>query len=579
MKPLGDLQKLMRQWSGLGPFHAVDAMCIAGAGDVARWEKIIAAVVGAHGFAAPEWVREYDDIDTAVTEEMNEIFEEDAPPFRFFVAGAGGAGHWLGLVWDHWVADSVTIRELMRRLHAGWNGGELPPLRFAAPPRASVSDALAMSLEKGRSFRTAYRMLMVDAMDLRVGLCVREFPQEVLGILKALAKEHGATVNDLFAAVLMQLLGEWTAGARARQRKRNQLSIGVAMNTRPFFPEESRDAFGFFLTCFAMFQPAPERQPFVDLLRCIAGETQSIKAAPKPTRLDGAWRALRWGGWLGVFRRRRAGLMHRCAPCSGGLSNVNLDAEWLKDASGLLDYRRVSPCGPLTPIAFAPTTLRGRLTLAVTYRPNMIDAVQAGWLATEFVLRIAAMAREKSGAVFGRASWPALARLTPVLAAIRLHLAATPAAGGPSIAATLYRIAPNGDLVTATGEPVPYGGRLEGHAEVGEAASPGLRMSGWVMNHDSPATMCDVVVVVDGEVVASGRSSIPRPDVGAQFSIPVPPAGFVVNVPSVVSKDPGVRLFVVALDGSARELRYIEGCFGLRHGGSCAGSVSSARVR
>jgi hypothetical protein len=245
---------------------------------------------------------------------------------------------------------------------------------------------------------------------------------------------------------------------------------------------------------------------------------------------------------------------------------VNLDAEWLHDAPGLLDYRRVSPCGPLTPIAFAPTTLRGRLALAVTYRPNIIGAAQAGWLATEFVLRVTAMAREKSGVVFDNASWPVLARLTPVAAAIRLHLAAPPSAGGASIAATLYRIARNGDLVTATGEPVPYGGRLEGHVEVGEAASPGLRVSGWVMNHDSPSTTCDVVVVVDGEVIANGRSSIPRPDVGVHFSIPVPPAGFVVDVPNVVSKDPVVRLFVVALDGSARELRYIEGGFRLRHG-------------
>ncbi len=566
MKPLGDLQILMRQWSALGPFHAVDAMCIAGAGDVARWERIIAAVIGAHGFPAPEWVREYDDIDTAVTEEMNEIFEEDAPPFRFFVAEAGGAGHWLGLVWDHWVADSMTIRELMRRLHAGWNGGELPPLRFAAPPRATVSDALAMAMGRGRGLRSACRLAVGDALDLRVSVCVREFPRGVVEGLVAQARQLGVTVNDWFAAVLMQVFGEWTAEERAAQPRRNRLAIGVAADTRRHFPEASRDAFGFFLTCFALLQPAPEKQAPAELVKRIAEETRTFKKEGAAQRFDGAWRALRWGAWLAISRRQRASLLQRSAPCVAGLSNVNLDTGWIADAPGLADYRRVSPCGPLTPVAFAPTTLRGRLSLVVTHRLNTFTAAQAGAFATEFVMRVTALSQANSGAAFENSSWPGAGRLSPVLAAIRLRLGRSCSTGRHSIAAQIYRISPGGELVTATGEAVPFNAKLDGGAEVGEVSPRGLTLSGWVIHSDAPDAPLDVVAVVDGEVAGSVRSSIPRPDVGSHFAVSDPPVGFRIEIPQPVSSDPVVRLFVVCLDGSARELNYVAGLFKLRHG-------------
>lgn len=554
----------MRQWARLGPYHALDAMRLDGAGDTERWGAAIAAVFGAHGFGPPEWVREYEDIETAVAEEMNEIFGDGEGPFRFFVAPEGGDSHWLGVVWDHWVADSVTIRELMRRMHAAWNGAKLPPLRFAAPPRSTVSEAFGMLLE-GRRFRTAFRLPVRDVLDLRVGVCIREFPCEVAGELRDLARRHGATVNDCFIAMIMLLLGERTAATRAKQRRRNEVAIGVAADTRHLFPEESRDAFGFFLTCFSIQQAAPEKIPFPELLARVAGETRALKADRALVRHDGAWRALRWWARLNVFRRQRAGFIHRCAPCVAGLSNVNLDAGWLPQAAGLLDYRRISPCGPLTPIVFAPTTLRGRLALAITHRLNFFDAAQAGRLATDCVLRLTAIARGNVTTPFPADSWPRARRLGPEDAAIRLRLGSPSPVGGGTIATELYRISPQGDLVTCTGEVIPFSPRLEGGAEVGEVTPDGLALSGWVLNHDEPDAPLDVIAVVDGMVAGSGRSSIPRPDIGSFFAMKNPPAGFTIALPRPASDDPVVRLFAVSLGGHAREVNYVSGLFKLRH--------------
>lgn len=383
---LSDFQWLMRDWAALGPYHALDAMQLDGAGDRAAWQDKVASMLSAHGFAPDAPLREYAHLDTAVAVEMNERFASTAQPFRFFIVPDHGS-HWLGLVWNHWVADSVTIRELMHRLHAAWFGATLPPLRHARPPRAGLLTTLATAWRHRRLHRRAYRIPVADPLDLRVGTCTRSLADDLLPKLLAHSRKHGATVNDCFLAALAQTLGEWSAAERANSA-RNEVALGVAVNTRPLFPQESRDAFGFFLSYFTIVRPSPERVPWAELLRGIAMETRWLKQTRAAIRFDAGWRAVRWWSRANPQPRRRALAPHRGVPCAGSISNVNLDAEWPAAASTLLDYRRFSPCGPLVPMVFVPTTLRGRIVLSVTHRSTVLDAATANALTDAFIQRV-----------------------------------------------------------------------------------------------------------------------------------------------------------------------------------------------
>jgi len=81
-------------------------------------------------------------------------------------------------------------------------------------------------------------------------------------------------------------------------------------------------------------------------------------------------------------------------PLAGASSNVNLNRCWAsKYASGpVLDYIRVAPTGPMTPLVFATTTLGNHLSIGLTYRSAIIPPSQAAILGHEFISRLQQLA-------------------------------------------------------------------------------------------------------------------------------------------------------------------------------------------
>jgi hypothetical protein len=73
-------------------------------------------------------------------------------------------------------------------------------------------------------------------------------------------------------------------------------------------------------------------------------------------------------------------------PLAGGVSNVNLNGSWVEQyyPDPILDYIRVSPCGPLLPLVFTPTTLGRRMNFGLTCRQSVIPPQGAEAMATSF---------------------------------------------------------------------------------------------------------------------------------------------------------------------------------------------------
>jgi hypothetical protein len=85
-------------------------------------------------------------------------------------------------------------------------------------------------------------------------------------------------------------------------------------------------------------------------------------------------------------------------PLAGGTSNVNLNRDWPAKyhPSPLLDYVRVSPCGPMMPMVFTPTTLGTGINFGLTCRESVISPELQQRIASQFTRRLCEIARSRA---------------------------------------------------------------------------------------------------------------------------------------------------------------------------------------
>lgn len=375
----------MRGWGQLGAYNFIHALRFATPPDAARWQAAALEALrplrldaAADNFEiAPEPIAE------KLETEINQPFAPDAAPLRFFLCrDDAGAGHWLGLTIDHWLADDFSARLLLERIVARYEGRDLPPLRSGRPSfsGALLADLAAM-LQQARALRRAARIPMRNPLDLQAGVLRRQLPLEALEPIRARARAAGATVNDLLLASIAQACGasrRWPPHPRRRA-----LALATAMDTRRFEPPARRDRFGFFISQYTVALDRPETIPLLDLTRAVAKQTRPLKATPG--------RALFFAASLFARTARstaqRITLVPRGAPLAAGLSNINLTGTWMED-SPVREFRRIGPTGPVVPLVFMVTTLRGVLSFDVTYRSAAFTGPEAEALADDAIRRL-----------------------------------------------------------------------------------------------------------------------------------------------------------------------------------------------
>jgi hypothetical protein len=95
-----------------------------------------------------------------------------------------------------------------------------------------------------------------------------------------------------------------------------------------------------------------------------------------------------------LTREERVDFYRKRVSLAGANSNVNLNGSWPAryHPDPLMQYVRVAPTGPMTPLVFAMTTMGNELSIGLTYRPAILPPERAGRLAESFVERIALVA-------------------------------------------------------------------------------------------------------------------------------------------------------------------------------------------
>ena len=382
-QPLNVFQRLARTWDAVHPYNAGQACRVAGTFDADVLDDSWNATLRAFGFDADEPAHVHalvESLPVHFTSQLNRRFyDANEPPFRAFRKEAEG-GTWLGVVYHHWVADSVAVRLLMRdwlsRL-IGLPTIDVPPLRAAVSPDVSIFPVL----RRYSDYRRTRKVLTMGPLDYPTRTQLIEPTGPIVPQLLAHARKHDATLNDLFLAALAEACSRFVPTERRAGRDGLAISSVVDLRrTRTICDAGFGCALGFNSVAY---RPS-ELADWERLLRATArrretrssGGTLWMLAAEVASRFSSP-------GRLYDFYRKEA-------PFAGGISNVNLNGTWFgrRHPQLVLDYVRVSPTGPMVPVAVNVTTLGERLHLSMTYRSALLNDWTAKELAETFLERL-----------------------------------------------------------------------------------------------------------------------------------------------------------------------------------------------
>lgn len=419
--PLNTFQRLVRQWDHIHPYNAAQVLKLNGPADAQRssaaWEQTLEALglgrvtithnrVMHHSLNGemerfPVRVLSADScLCTDISAQLNTPFDDAAsPPFRPFILNRGDH-HYLGVVYHHWVADSVSIRLLLRewflRLYAPAEARKMPISHapggywsIFGSHRANwaLVEGLLTSVRWTARNRRVARIEHPQVNDFTARFSLHEAGAGLVEPLLAYARRHSATLNDLFLAVVAQACNQFVP--LRRTTRRTDLALGTIVDLRPYVRRDLSETFGLFLGFTSTLCRPRDMDDFPRLLQHIATQSRLHKETGLP--LSSPLRMLA-ALVVGRFysRRKMVEFYRKRVPLAGGISNVNLNRTWAArfHPDPLLDYIRVSPTGPMMPLVFTPTTLGQHLHFGLTYRPALIPPDQAQNMASFFLNRL-----------------------------------------------------------------------------------------------------------------------------------------------------------------------------------------------
>ena len=422
----------MWRWRSLCPYNVGHVVKIEGAADLPRWREAVAHTIRETGLGIPHVRGDAAEftppdeiavgifsggIDEKIAAEMNRAFAPDELPVRFFVGENADGTYWFVAFFDHWIADSKSFRALMHHILRRYQlpaAPPLPPLKLDAKTlrghfgfgASYFFRALDTCIRDMRNLRSVYRMPLGDPLDFQYGFHRVTVRDGLIDAVRASAKKIGCTVNDIFIAAAAQAVGKPTAEARDSVCKRkfravrDRVSIGTAVDIRPLACSDDGDSLGLLVSYFAVAIARPEKTALRDVCAQVATETCAAKSRDRLLHALLNFTLARIF-WDRVAKpRTRALLCHRVLPVTLAISNENFTGSWIDahlDAAGevprILDYFRVPPVGPLSPVVVMPTTARGRLTLTVGWRTTAFGRGQIECITADFLRALENAAR------------------------------------------------------------------------------------------------------------------------------------------------------------------------------------------
>jgi hypothetical protein len=421
--PINIFQRLMRKWDAVHPYNAAQAMLIVGEPDQAKlttaWRDALGATgVGrvrvsgrTYGFEpVNDSTITFDNcrggagcFAAHISRELDHPFGEGDVPFRPFVI-LHPDGFYAGVVYHHWIADSISIRMLLREWFVRVfdpAAARSKPLRLPkhgywntiGPNRGGwdVAGSTLSMIRRHTRLRRAKKVASTALADHRTRFALFPAAEGLIPRVRAFATSRGVKLNDVFLAALAEACA---AHVPLQPRpSRRDVAVGSIVNLRPFCPDDLSDTFGLLLGFTNVVCQPYELENFDRLLRVVASQTKLQKetgVAPASLIWMGAAMS------IGLLSRPDE-LYHfyrKELPLAGGVSNVDMSHSWAAKyhPRPLLDYIRVSPSGPMTPLVVTTTTLGEKFHIGLTHRLGLIPPETAAAVAGAFLSRVSSVA-------------------------------------------------------------------------------------------------------------------------------------------------------------------------------------------
>ena len=418
-------QRIVRTWDAVHPYNAAQVVRVEGRIDPAAATDTWAAALRGMGLGRVRVTEKsfrheilngemerfpvrkvpaHLTLEDVLSEELNRPFDDpDEPPFRPFMLQEDGS-YWFGVAYQHWVADSVSVRMLLGE----WFARQYDPsaLRGRAA-RMSREGYWELFGARAGKFRLEERALALFRSHMRHRwvrkvrtLGPKDYPVRValypraataVAPLLAYAREHGAKVHDVLLAAVAEACDRFVP--LQSRGKRRDLAVGSIVDLRRQAPADLHNTFGLFLGFSDIVCRPHDLKAWDRLVRCVAAQNRAHKARGVP-QASLLWMAAALAVSPLVSSKELYKFYRKELPMAGGLSNVNLNESWAVRyyPSPLLDYVRVSPTGPLVPLVFSTSTLGERLTFAMTYRDALLGPDVANEMGMQFARRLTSLA-------------------------------------------------------------------------------------------------------------------------------------------------------------------------------------------
>jgi hypothetical protein len=413
---------MMLQWSELHPYNACHVCRLRGATDPERLRDAAQQVFHRNGLGVTEIVAggrayraEYSgEIDVRVVppgqdspvrlewlvaDELNRPFARPRfGPIRFVLLPGQDDSHFLVTTYDHWTADSVASRLLLRQILGQYLACQMPErqqvlttydgtFRHAFPQHlrwrrigAAASRAIGRVVRPVKVLQPAYGSIH----DLSLGYRWRDGPADFVERLRRCAKFHEATAHDVILSALACALDRHLPRRAARDPDR-RIALATMVDARRDAAKNLDSHLGSFLTYHAVSLDRTETLTLSNMLRQVRVQTAVHRATGGHFNSVVDMKLL-VGIWPALKPPVRARFLRRAFPLSGSVSNVVIHEEWFGDAGKelVLDYYRASPTGPVAPLVMTPTTYRDRMNVGVSYRATAFSSSRVDALLDTF---------------------------------------------------------------------------------------------------------------------------------------------------------------------------------------------------
>jgi condensation domain-containing protein len=408
-------QRVLRHWDALHAYNAAQVLHLRGVADVQmltdRWNQTLRALgIGAvHVEGRRFWIDRPNHAEQPVatpqlsledfmTEEMNRPFAPTGGlPFRPFVIEQNGS-YLAGVVYHHWVADSASIRMIVRE----WFVRMFDPSKARNEPvpiatrgywhyfgpsaaRWEFDKSFMTSASWFSRFRRVRRIESPGVHDFTMRFTLHRFPDGAIEQIRTAARKQNVTVNDFFLAAMAQACDAHVPALHTFRR--HDLALGTIVDLRTRGHNTVGERFGLFLGFTSIFIRPHELRDFSRMVQGIQRQTLMHKVTHVPESS-----MIRMAGGL-IFHRlfgddpkKLVEFYRKRFPLCAGISNINLNGSWVQEyhPDPLLEYIRVSPTGPMMPVVFTTTTLGDQLHFGLGTRDSIVSPDDAQKLADAF---------------------------------------------------------------------------------------------------------------------------------------------------------------------------------------------------